>query len=118
MGRRVIIPLPAASGILTNESGCLLFYAARETSGAAAATLRLRDGSTGAGTLILPVGLLSAGSSSSGFQRCAIPFRQGLFYELVAGAIEGSVSVLLQHSCDEYWARLAQEAEHILTQQA
>lgn len=114
MARRVIIDLPSAGGQLLNQGGCVLFYGVRETTGAAAAAARFFDGVSTAGKLILPVGLASGASTSSGFVCHAVPFRQGLFYEVVAGALEGAVSVLLQHQCDEYWAVLEGEIAQVL----
>ena len=95
------IDLPAASGVLVNYAGCLTVHSTRETSGTAAAVYRLWDGSTNEGTLLLPVSLAISESTRDDFYNHHIVFRTGLYYELVSGTIEGSVSVLVDHDCNE-----------------
>lgn len=104
MSKRVIVELPAASGQLVNTAGCLLLHATRETTGAAAAVYRFFDGAGTGGMMILPVSLTASQSTRDNFWRCVLPFRQGLYYQLVSGAVEGNVAVLLDHDCHGYWA--------------
>lgn len=110
MARRVVIPLPAASGALAANQGCLLMHATRETTGTAPAVYKLFDGSSANGELLLPVALSSGQSTRDNWWRCVMPFRQGLFYQLVSGTLEGSVAVLLDHPCDNYWHDVERQA--------
>lgn len=101
--------LPDASGILVNTSGCLTVHATRETTGTTAAVYRFWDGSKAEGTLILPVSLTAGESTRDDFREHHITFRVGLYYELVSGTLEGSVSILVEHECERmYRAILAQ----------
>lgn len=109
MARRVSVTFPAQSGLLANLAGCLLVQTARETSGAAVATYRLWDGTGTDGRLIVPVGLPAGASVSDNFYRCVMPFRQGLFYELVAGAVEGAATVLIDHDCENWFQHVEEE---------
>lgn len=115
MARRVVVELPGASGELVSGGGCLLAYGAREKSGAAAASFSLVDGSTDAGLLLLPIGLAAGASSNGGFVHCAIPFRQGLWFNLDAGTVIGAVSVLLAHDCEQHWAMFEQRLQALAT---
>ena len=105
MSKRLVIELPAASGVLYNRAGCLLLHATRETTGTGSAVYRLYDGSNTGGKVVLPVSLTASESTRDFFGRCVIPFHQGLFYELVSGTIEGDVVVLTHHDCEAWWAR-------------
>lgn len=105
----MIVPLPSASGLLVNGSGCLLMHATRETTGTTPATYRLFDGSGTGGELLLPVSLTAGQSTRDFVRRCVLPFRQGLFFQIVSGAVEGSVSVLVDHRCHDYWAQIEQQ---------
>ena len=101
--------LPPQSGQLINTAGCLTVHATRETTGTTAAVYRFWDGSKAAGTLILPVSLTSGESTRDDFREHHLTFNVGLYYELVSGTIEGSVSLLVEHECERmYRAVLAQ----------
>ena len=101
--RALTLNLPTASGQLLNTSGCLTVHATRETTGTTTAVYRLWDGSGTDGTLILPVALSAAESTRDDFTEHHLTFRTGLYYELVSGTLEGSVSVLVEHECERYW---------------
>ncbi len=95
------INLPSASAQLTNEGGCIGYFAVYETSGSSPATFILWDGTSAAGYELLPI-TLEAGQSTSDrigwhYQR----FETGLYYQLVTGAVAGSVSVLFEHRCED-----------------
>lgn len=108
MAQRVIVDLPASSGQLVNTAGCLLLHATRETTGGAAAVYHLYDGSGTGGKLILPVALGGGQSTRDSFTAHAMPFLQGLWFNLDSGVVEGNVSVLLDHDCDAFWAEAYQ----------
>ena len=107
--RPTTLNLPSASKQLVNTSGCLTVHATRETTGTTAAVYRFWDGSKAQGTLILPVALSPGESTRDDFRDHHITFRVGLYYELVSGTLEGSVSVLVEHECERmYEAILSQ----------
>jgi len=93
------VNLPGASGILYNADGCIVVHATRETSGGASAVYRLWDGSSASGTLLLPVSLDASESTRDDFRAHHLPFRTGLYFELVSGTIEGCVSFACDHRC-------------------
>lgn len=94
MPRVLTIPGPAASGVVDGSGGRVVYWAFRETSGAATATFRLWDSSNAAGTMLTPF-QLAAGESIREFPGFhTLPYRVGLFLEVISGAIEGSISVL------------------------
>lgn len=105
----ITLNLPSTSRQLVNTSGCLTVHATRETSGSSSAVYRLWDGSSAAGTLILPVALAASESTRDDFREHHLVFKTGLYVELVSGTIEGSISVLVEHECERmYHAILAQ----------
>jgi hypothetical protein len=78
------------SGRISNSVGRLVGYSFSETTGAAPAWVRLRDGSDANGDLIASIKLL-AGTSTNPWRGNGISFSYGLFVEVVAGSIEGVV---------------------------
>lgn len=104
MASRVVVELPTSSGQLVNTAGCLLLHATRETTGGAAAVYHLYDGSGTGGKLLLPVALSAGQSTRDSFMPHALPFKQGLWFNLDSGLVEGDVSVFLDHDCDVFWA--------------
>jgi len=108
--RSMTLNLPGASGQLVNTGGCLTIHATRETTGSAAAVYRLWDGSSATGTLLLPVSLTSSESTRDDFRNHHLMFRTGLYFELVSGAIEGEVSVLVEHDCAWFIRQLVEQA--------
>ena len=96
------IRFPAVSGTLTNEAGCIGYFAVKESTGTAPATFVLWDSNGPAGYEILPI-TLQAGQSTSDrigwhYQR----FETGLYFQLVSGQVDGSCAVLLGHRCEDY----------------
>lgn len=77
---------PAVSALIYTGVGTLDGWSLRETAGAAAAW-RIRDGLTVAGR-ILAVGSLPASTSDTVWE-FDMHFSQGLYFEVVAGTIEG-----------------------------
>jgi len=99
--RSAVVTLPAASGQIFNEGGCVVFHSTRETSGSAAAVYRLWDGTNNAGNLLLTVSLDASESTRDNVMKHMVPFNTGLYYELVSGAVEGEVSALTDHRCSD-----------------
>lgn len=88
------LPLPSASGIMSNESGCIAAVDVYESTGLASATFILWDGSSSAGVLAT-VYTLSAGQSARDTWRLRHkPIQTGLYFQLVNGAVVGSVMFL------------------------
>jgi hypothetical protein len=99
----LLINMPAASGQLINTGGCLTLHASLETTGSAAATYRLWDGTSNASTgkLVLPVSLTAGQSTRDFFGLHIVKFTTGLYYELVSGSVQGNVAVMVDHDCEE-----------------
>jgi hypothetical protein len=67
-------------------------FSFRETSGSASATVRIYDGDTATGALLDAV-QLSAGESAREFYPGGIRAQEGVYVDVVSGAVEGSVRV-------------------------
>lgn len=78
------------STLVATGPGSLSGWSLRETAGAVA-TWRLRDGTTVAGTVIAVGGFAAAGADTTTY--FDVHFRTGLYFEVVAGTIEGTVLV-------------------------
>ena len=91
MTTAVSVVAPGASKVLTSVSGAITYWTWRETTGAAGAVFRLWDSDRAGGQLVLSASLTSGESFRDFIDRGALPFRVGLFFELVSGAVEGAV---------------------------
>ena len=109
MARHVVVPLPAASGVVVNTSGCLLAASVAESTGSAPAAYTLYDGSSSGGVPIMPVTLNANESIRDSWRHGVYHFRQGLYLNITLGAITGSVSVLLEHDDELFWAAVYQQ---------
>lgn len=91
-----ILPIsgPAQSGVVDGAGGRIVYWAWRETSGATSATFRLWDGSNNGGALIAPITLQPNESVREfpGFH--SLPYRVGLFLEVLSGSVEGQITVV------------------------
>ncbi len=67
-------------------------FSLRETSGSAAATVRIYDGDTAAGALLDTIQLV-AGESAREFYPGGVRAQEGIYVDVVSGAVEGSVRV-------------------------
>lgn len=81
---------PVASQKIATTSGRLVGCALRETTGAAGAVIRLRHGIDVNGEVLVPI-TLAAGESTRDAWPLAVSFIDGLYFELVSGAVEGAV---------------------------
>lgn len=96
----VIVPLPSASGVLSSEAGCIVWMCTRETTGTTAALFRLWDASRPSGIQLMTISLLANQSTREWIHPHVLPFTQGLYYQVLSGSLEGSVSVILGvHDC-------------------
>ena len=91
--RLISLPDPVSSQLLDGAGGRVVYWCFSETAGAAA-QFRLWDSSTNADTLMASVQLPSDTSSVvfPGFH--SLPYKTGLFLEVVSGSIEGAISVI------------------------
>ena len=110
--RPLTLNIPSKSEQILNTGGCLTVHSTRETTGTTSAVYRLWDGTSAAGTLLLTVSLIAAESTRDDFREHHLTFRTGLYYELVSGSLEGQVSVLVEHQCDELWHALIDQLLH------
>lgn len=83
--------LNGASTSISRNLGRVAGYSIRETTGAAAAVVRIRDGFDATGDLLLTIALPAAGSAVEWFMPGGIAFTVGCFLEVVSGAVEGAV---------------------------
>ncbi len=98
----VPIPLGAASALLVGESGCVRAVSVRENTDAARATFSLFDGASANGILLAPYSLAAGDSSRDTWYPHTFRFQGGLYFELEAGAVSGSVIVDVGHDCHEH----------------
>lgn len=78
---------------ITTTRGKLVGFSFTETTASSTASLRLRDGDVN-GRIIVPLLTLAANESQRDYPPHAIQYNDGLFVELVSGAIEGVVHIL------------------------
>lgn len=91
-----IIPIgsPAASGVVDGRGGRIVYWTFRETSGVAGAVFRFWDGSNNQGALVAPFSL-DPGESIREFPGFhSLPYRVGLFLEILSGTVEGQVTIV------------------------
>ena len=86
--------VPTASASLISGRVLVFGYAVAETTGSATAALRLRDGTASSGTRILPIHLAANESVRDWFGPNGIVYQQGIYVEVVSGAIEGSIWII------------------------
>ena len=82
-------PITGTSQLLSTSPGRLAGWSIRETSGTASAVVRLRDGVDASGGLLATISLAAAESARDWFMPTGIGFANGLYIEIVTGAVEG-----------------------------
>jgi hypothetical protein len=87
------VPLPAvfASGQVYGRPCNFHGVGLKESTGAASVTFNLRDGSSSAGSLVLPYTLTAGQSVREWLGTDGVTFEGGLFLEVVSGSAVGSV---------------------------
>ncbi|MGH7748059.1 MAG: hypothetical protein ACREQ5_25370, partial [Candidatus Dormibacteria bacterium] len=90
------------SAVLDNASGRVVWWAWRETTGAAPATFRLWDGSNNGGQLLVPFSLSANGSTRDYPGLHSLPYSIGLYLEVLTGTVEGVVMVISVNHDEEY----------------
>lgn len=92
---RSLVTAAGAGARVMSSPGVIAGYAARETSGAAPALIRLHDGADINGDVVMSIALTGGQALQNWFLPRGISLTYGLFVEVVAGAIEG-VAYLVQ----------------------
>ena len=90
----VALDLPGASAMLLGGRCLVLGVAIGESTGAATAKARIRDGTAVTGTRLVPFTLAANESVRDWFGDFGFVYEQGVFFELVSGTVEGSVLVV------------------------
>jgi hypothetical protein len=99
--RILSIPGPAVSGPVDGRGGRIIYWAFRETSGGAGAIFRFWDGSNNQGSLVAPFTLDPGESVREVPGLHGVPYRVGLFLEVLSGTIEGQVTIILAEDYPE-----------------
>jgi hypothetical protein len=108
-----IINLPSVSGLLDNSAGRILWHSELETSGVNPATFRLWDGSGTGSKLLMAVSLTAGQSTRDNFARPYLAYQGGMYYELVTGAIQGSLVIIPWHVWEDDGMRALVLGENI-----
>lgn len=88
-----IPPITADLPLIGRE--CRLYgWSLGETSGSAAANVVLYDGASNNGNIIAPISLPQGSSSFAWFGQPGLRVRQGVYLNLVSGAVFGSIWVV------------------------
>lgn len=88
------IPALTTADLLLQTGQCVVFGLSVEEDAGSPAVARfvLKDGTTAAGAIVVPVRLPASGSFVQWFND-GLLFRNGLFLDMVAGSINGSVFI-------------------------
>jgi hypothetical protein len=90
--------LPTASGVIVAGRLLVMGVFIGESTGAATAKVRFRDGSAVTGTRLTPYTLAANESVRDWFGDYGYVYQQGVFMELVSGSVEGSIMVVPESS--------------------
>ena len=83
--------LSAAGRIITGFSVRLLGWAATETSGSAAATVNVYDGTDTTGLIVLPIRLAQSEAGESWYGPNGIWFKNGVYINVASGQAQGAI---------------------------
>jgi hypothetical protein len=97
--RPVVLNFPAASAVIAGFYGCVLWHSSVESTGSASAEYSLWDGSNTSGPLLMDITLTASQSTRDYIHKHHLPFRSGLYFDLVSGAVRGSMAVLAGCGC-------------------
>jgi hypothetical protein len=95
----------SGTGTVIHGAGCLTYSMAVETSGSAAAEMSLFDGNANNGELLTTYTLSAGQSTSESNGPHWVAFERGIYVVTTSGAIQGAVTVYVDHVCNE-WLRL------------
>lgn len=77
--------------VASSVSNVLAGYALRETTGAAAATVIIRNGTDATGEELVPVTLTAGESARDWFGARGPSFDQGVFVDVLSGSVAGAI---------------------------
>lgn len=119
--RRVLIPwgpgrdyATSGTGLLVGGHGCITYNEAYETTDAATAYVKVFDGTSQNGQVLIDYTLAINESTSEMWGMHWVQFTEGLYVQTVAGSAAGSITAWVDHDCSAYngalyhMARLAQ----------
>lgn len=114
--RPIVINIVAgqASGLLIGGAGRVVYVFVRESTGAAAASFSLWDGTSASGRLVMPFSLSSGQSSRDNFYPHGIPYYGDLFFTADAGSLTGAIYVVPE----DMWIMAEREVERAARNQA
>jgi hypothetical protein len=99
-------------GLLVPGRGCITYMTLYETSGTAGAAAHFWDGTTSNGQYLLEYTLSAGQSTSEQWGHHWLPFEQGLYIDIYAGAMVGSMTIWVDHDC-EWWLEVAHQAAEL-----
>jgi len=92
----------SGSGILVYGSGCITYTDVYETTGSNTASVSLLDGTSSNGQYMADYTLNANQSTSEEWGFHWMPFYEGLYIVTNSGSAAGTVSVWVDHNCDEH----------------
>lgn len=85
---------------IVHGPGCVTWHSTYETTGSAAASYQLFDGSTKNGPSLMYVTLSSGQSTRDYIGLHCLPFVESLHYVLESGAVAGTLICWVDHTCE------------------
>ena len=114
--RRVLVPFGPGRGLggdltgqLVSGGGCITAISVYETTGTAAAAVHIIDGAGSNGQYLTEYTLAAGASARDRWDMHGLPFTEGVWYDVYAGAASGTVTLWADHDC-EAWLRAAHVA--------
>lgn len=92
----------SGTGLLVAGHGCVLYSEAYETTGSASAGLTIYDGQDNNSLVMIDYTLSSGQSTSEQWVPHTMPFNGGLYIVNNTGTFAGSLTLLMEHTC-EWW---------------
>lgn len=116
--RRVLIPwgpgreyAVTGSGPLLTGMGCITYSSAFETTGSAAASVSIFDGSNSNGQQVIDYTLSQGESTSEILGLHWLQFNNGLYVSTLSGSAAGTLTAWVDHDCAAYNGAVFQTAQ-------
>lgn len=105
----------SGSGALLSGMGCITYASAYETTGSAAASLSIFDGSNANGQQLIDYTLTESESTSEILGLHWMQFTEGLYVDTLSGSVAGTITAWVDHDCAAYNAAqyLAMEIQSV-----
>jgi hypothetical protein len=91
--------------------GCITYSSAFETTGSAAASVSIFDGTNANGQQVIDYTLSEGESTSEILGLHWLQFTNGLYVDTLTGSAAGTLTVWLDHDCSAYNAAVYQSAQ-------